>query len=109
VLKLPRVYDIYIFIFFNLFIYLFIYFEATDPPENLATCSSFVQLTQAFIIWDAMWRALRKYIVCVCVCVWERERERDVKNPNPKLPTKSHHSVNTAKKEPEPFDVNIAN
>jgi hypothetical protein len=60
-----------------------------------------------------MWRALRKYIVCVCVCVCvcerERERERYVKNPNPKLPTKTHHSVNTAETEPKPFGVNIAN
>jgi hypothetical protein len=46
-------------------------------------------------------------IFCVFVCVCVRERERDVKNPNPNLPTKPHLSVNTAKTEPEPFDVNM--
>jgi len=53
-----------------------------------------------------MWRALRK-----CVCVWEREREkeRDEKTLTLSFPQKTHHRVNTAETEPEPFDVNIAN
>ncbi len=49
-----------------------------------------------------MWRALRK-------CVREREKERDEKTLTLSFPQKTHHRVNTAKTEPEPFDVNIAN
>jgi hypothetical protein len=92
VLKLPRVY-ICVCMYVCMYVYVL---RQTDPPENLARCSSFLQLTQAFIISDAMWRALRK-------CVREREKERDEKTLTLSFPQKTHHRVNTAEIEPEPW------